>query len=129
MHARKTVFLISTRSPESTGTRGQCTLGSWYVSNIRLYIEADSDYVFQPATFWDRWSEIFPGGREFCSSLRAWRRKDQHSGSRPFEIIMGTEEPKARTGGGMELPPVGWSDGLITESDSGTTVAAQPITQ
>lgn len=73
--------------------------------------------LVQPDSFWDRWSVIFPAGRDFCSALRAWRRKDRHSGARPFEIIMGTEAPEVRRRGGMELPPVGWSDGLIPDND------------
>ncbi|KAJ9118157.1 hypothetical protein QFC22_004061 [Naganishia vaughanmartiniae] len=72
--------------------RGQCTAGNW-------------------------WTATFPAGRDFCSALRAWRRKDRHPGARPFEIIMGTEAPEVRRKGGLELPPVGWSDGLIPDHD------------
>lgn len=42
---------------------------------------------------------------------------------------MGTEDPKARIGGGMELPPAGWSDGLIPDNDSGSTETVQRISQ
>ncbi|GHJ89754.1 hypothetical protein NliqN6_6156 [Naganishia liquefaciens] len=91
-----------------------------------IYGNAWSMYTWElPDSFWSRWGEIFPGGKEFCSSLRAWRRKDRHSGSRPFEIIMGTEDPKARTGGGLELPAAGWSDGVVTDNDAGTAGTAQ----
>ncbi|WVQ98361.1 hypothetical protein IAU59_005484 [Kwoniella sp. CBS 9459] len=51
----------------------------------------DPDAWEMPETFWDRWENYFPLGREYCSSIASWRRRDGHAGSSVVEMILGTE--------------------------------------
>jgi hypothetical protein len=67
----------------------------------------DPDAWEMPDEYWDVWSCWFPRGREYCCSLRSWRRRHGHRGSQIVEMLMGAEGEGARM---KEVgKPPGWS--------------------
>lgn len=67
----------------------------------------DPDAWEMPDPFWDTWEQWFPGGREYCGSLKSWRRREGHVGSTVEEMILGIEGENGRMKEEVGKPP-GW---------------------
>ncbi|KAL7423566.1 hypothetical protein Q5752_001146 [Cryptotrichosporon argae] len=84
----------------------------------------DPDAWELPTAYWDKWGACFPGGREYCHSIAAHRRRDGHAGSTVVEMLMGREAPGARREGPVGKPK-GWKmSELKTANASGVACPA-----
>ncbi len=81
------------------------------LSSVTIYANPnDTDAWDLPHSFWDRWEDWFPQGREYCKSLRDWRMRDGHTGSGVVEMLLGIESEGSRRQGPVGKPQ-GWKFG------------------
>ena len=79
------------------------------LSTSRLFgVPLDPDAWEMSEEFWEQWEGWIKGGRQYCGSLNAWRRRDGHSGSTVVEMILGMEGDMSRRSDAVGKPP-GWS--------------------